>query len=284
MNEWLIKINRELNDDEKKYRERFIKLLTEMTLPLQAGEIFCQCLDTAGDYLYYNPMWFVSNYGYVISVARNTFYELKPSLKTGGWERHGETRWTEYIQMTYPQWRRDQERGWEPQYYFYGNSYPNKRGLNNSSLHPIAQKLVALYFLPEDERMKVLNPLYIVHHIQSFDWNRSSKYNNRANNLQVLLEQPQFNVNEYPEKRQHKFIHNSDRATSQVNVERLMKKIQESDVPHYVFLQPGGLERFVLSGLRANPDAAVSVSAKNEDGSTYMNAYYSGADLKRVDD
>ena len=117
---YLINVDRELAEEEMMYRERFEELLSRQILPLQENEVFAQCIDTGGDYLYYNPKWFVSNYGYIISVAKGVFYRLKPSLKTGGWERHGETRWTNYIKRTYPKWEEDQDKGYEPQYYFYG--------------------------------------------------------------------------------------------------------------------------------------------------------------------
>ena len=74
------------------------------------------------------------------------------------------------------------------------------------------------------------------------------------------------------------------RDTSKEKVEKMMTKTLSSDVPHYVFVQPGGLEKFVLAGLRLNPDTAVGVSVKDKDGDQYMNVYYCGLDAKPIID
>lgn len=281
MNDILLNTDRELNGEEKMYRDRFEEIFSIMPLPLQANEKFAQWLETGDEYRYYNPAFFSSNYGYTISVFNNSFKILKTNLKVGGWKQNKESRWTDYVKSIFPKWEQNMNKGYEPLYYYYINSYPKSRGLVKQQKQAIVHKAIALYHLPNG--YLVLDGRYDVHHKISFDWNQAAQHSNMASNLQCLLEDPEVNVKDNPERKQHTFIHNTARNTSQAKIDELKEKSLSPDVPHYVFVQPGGLEKFILSGLRKNPDTAIGVSVKNEDGSTFMNAYYSGSDAKLID-
>lgn len=282
MNDILLNTDRQLNDEEILYRNRFEEIISTVPFLLQANEKFAQWLETGDEYRYYNPAFFSSNYGYTISVFNNSFKILKTNLKVGGWKQNIESRWTDYVKSIFPKWEKNMNKGYEPLYYYYINSYPQSRGLVKQQKQVLVHKVIALYHLPNG--YLVLDGRYDVHHKIPFDWNQAAQYSNQARNLQCLLEDPEVKVKDSPDRKQHTFAHNVDRNTSQAKMDELMKKSLSADVPHYVFVQPGGLEKFILSGLKANPNAAVGVSVKNEDGSTFMNAYYNGSDAKPIDD
>lgn len=282
INDILLNPNRELNDEEIMFRNRFEEIISKSPFPLQANEKFAQWLEIGDEYRYYNPAFFSSNYGYTISVFKNSFKILQANLKVGGWKQKIESRWTDYVKSIFKEWEQNMEKGYEPLYYYYINSYPKSRGLAEKQKQVLVHKAIALYHLPNG--YLVLDGKYDVHHKISFDWNKAAQYSNRADNLQCLMEDPKAFVKDNPEKKQHTFTHNAAKNTSQAKMDNLMERSLSPDVPHYIFTQPKGLEKFVLAGLAMNPDAAVALSLKNDDGSAYMNAYYSGSDVKPIED
>lgn len=152
-------------------------------------EQFKQMLLTAGDYRWYNPHCFISNYGNVLSVAKRhkTIARLTPLLKTGcnndNSKNNASTqRWTEHIKRNYPHWEVDYNKNWVPQYYFTQNAY-TKKHFNRQDKLPL-HKLVAVYFLPNGEQAMTKD--YSVHHIKPFDWNKNPQFSNAWTNLQIL--------------------------------------------------------------------------------------------------
>lgn len=255
--------------------------MSRVPFPLQENERFCQWLETGDDYRYYNPMWFSSNYGYTISVYRNNFKVLKTNLKVGGRKHGTETRWTDYVKHICKRWESDKDKRYDPQYYYYINSYPKSHGLTKKDKQVIVQKAIALYHLTDG--YLVLDDRYVVHHRCPFDWCRAAQYSNRASNLQCLLEDLTTIVSEQPEKRQHSFVHNVARETSPDKILTLMEKASDPDVPRFFFL-PGELDEFFVKESRRNSDAAIGISMKNDDGSSYMNVYCMGADVKPIEE
>lgn len=278
-NNFLIDTKRELNDKEAFFRDKFVEIFSKSGWLLQDEERFAQCLETSEGCKYYNPEWFVSNYGYIISVARKGII-LKQTLKTGGLRGTSEDdRWTDYVKSICATWEKDKAKGYRPQFYFYVNWYPKYHGLADTEKLVISHKVVALYHCPNGHL--VLDNRYDVHHKIPFNWDKAPQYSNRADNLQCLLEDDTATVTEHPERRQHKVVHNADVGKKETN--ELMEKAFSPEVTN-VWFQPGGIEKFVLAGLKINPTTAIGVSFKNEDGSTYKNVYYSGSDAKPIDD
>lgn len=157
-----------------KYLLRFNEFM-ENGYDKKENEKIVQCLSTENDGLYYNPAWFVSNEGYVLSVARKEPKILKPSIKFGGKKSNCENKITEFVKG----YGQRIPVGMTPQYYFYKNSY----GKKPSKVVPM-HKLIAHYFA-DDFREE--NEAYgDVHHKQAMDWNKTPQENNKAENLQVV--------------------------------------------------------------------------------------------------
>lgn len=63
------------------YFSRFEEYIRSNSANIPDDEIFLQCRSTYHDLKYFNPSWFVSNYGYVLSFARKEPKILKPIIK-----------------------------------------------------------------------------------------------------------------------------------------------------------------------------------------------------------
>ena len=284
MKNYLVSPTRTLEENEMELRNRFLQQFPDYEYVLQNGEVFAQCIDHRWNDKFYNPNWFISNKGYLVSAARRELHLNKPSLKTGGLREGNTTRWTEYIQRTYPNWERDRKKGYYPLYYFYKNTYPKTHGLSDKVFSITMAHLVAIYFLPEADKAKVVDPLWELHHIMPFDWNRAPQFSNWAGNFQMLREEPNTNMREHPERRQHFALHSFAKETSPEAIADLMEKATAPGVPHLIFTEEHGLENWVLAGLRymaqQDPEAPVLVAVKNEDGSQHSNSYHTVAGVK----
>lgn len=129
-----------------------------------------------GNYRVYNPYYFVSNYGNIISVAEKEIKMLKPYLKTG--PKGSKTRWTDYIKENY-NWQVDFDKGYVPQYYYTFNYYAKKHFGKNYKI-PL-HRLVAVYFLHNGNDALISDNH--VHHIIPFDWNKPHYVSNVWTNL-----------------------------------------------------------------------------------------------------
>lgn len=284
MTEILIPPGRALNAEEQDFRERFERAIYKIPFTLREDEKFAQWLYTEDDYRFYNPMYFTSNYGYTISVFGTGIKILKANLKTGGWCHDiAAARWTPYVKSYLPRWERDAEKGYVPQYYYYLNPYPKSRGLADKMKQVVVHKVVALYFLPDGHL--VIDGKHEVHHKRPFDWDKPSEYSNRADNLQILLEDDVFKMSEAPEKKAHSFVHRAAKDTDPEHWIDRVERASAPDVPNLIFVEPGGLERFIVEGLKSmDPGAPIAASMKDEDGSAYMNIYGTAEGVKALKD
>ena len=184
----LLPPNRELTPNEEMYRDRFLDtMLNKLEYIPQENEVFCQMLSPVADFKAYNPRFFVSNYGTVLSTAREKIRQLKPSLNSGGkkvnnWDRL-EREWTPYLRETYPQFKREMKKGHTPQCVFITNHFPKDQELGTGGKLPIHQ-LVALYFCKNGEQAFMRGN--DVHHKHPYDWSKPQQASNYADNLQVL--------------------------------------------------------------------------------------------------
>ena len=138
--------------------------------------------------------------------------------------------------------------------------------------------MIAIYFLSEEEKLKVVNPLWKILHIIPFDWNRAPQCSNWAENFQMVLEVPNTDMHEYSERRQHAALHTFAKETSPEGIADLMGRAAAAEVPHFVFTEEHGLENWLLAGLRytaeQDPESAVLMAVKNDDGSQHSNTYH----------
>ena len=284
INDILLPSGRELTEIEKKFRDKFLHLLGSGGYIPQEGEKIAQCLCHEGDEAFYNPYWFVSSKGYLMSAWCSKMKVLKPSLKTGGAKKKNPSmfRWTDYTKSCCKKWEEVIEKGYSPQYYFYSNSYPKSVGLVESRKRVPMAELIAFYHLPESERSKVFDQHYMLHHLRPFDWSRNPQYSNQADNFQMLLEKKNANKKRHPELRQHMAVHTWASDTKPEKIVRMVE--QMSLAPQIVTTD---LERWFLAGIAytlANQGNVPSFAAmKNEDGSPYLNSYGTMEDISKID-
>lgn len=141
---------------KEQYQEKFIRLLEETNYQLQDGEELVQCKDP------YPKYWFVSNKGYLLSVAGKTIKHVKANYRTTG--------------------KSNKDGAKNGQNWYYEYRTPGKKWNTKVTVHT----LIAEHFLGY-ERGKDLE----VHHIKkskSFSIEESEKCN-CIDNLQVLPKQ-----------------------------------------------------------------------------------------------
>lgn len=195
-----------MTEIERECFRRFQKIVNEGKLKFGKNEEIKQCLSRNRDGLYYNPYWFVSSAGYVVSVARKNPKILKPAIKFGGKKSKCTDKITDYVR-NYGQKIPD---GQTPQYYFYKNTYGRGKAQNVPMHH-----LIVEYFVPGlfGDNVEVWEG----HHKVAMDWNKPPQENNNADNLQRLSEE----------------LHMEVTKASMLTEEKMQRKIRAvSEKPH----------------------------------------------------
>lgn len=210
MENLLLPVNRELNEREQMYREKFINYLEEINYQPLPNEQFAQCIDDFDNYRYYCDYYFASNYAYVDSVYGRQTIELKPGVKIGGKQRRNPTfdYYPEYLREILPNWEKQANKGRVPQYYFLRNSCPYTLGLQDKTKKYTIklQDLMIVYF-DKDNRDRLLEKGQVLHHIIAMDWSKTASENNNIWNLQLLTDKSSGIILENPDTRQHKYSH-----------------------------------------------------------------------------
>ena len=191
-------------EKEVYYCWKFEMLSQNWNYIMQPREEITQCLSEAENGRYYEPAWFVSNYGYLFSVHGKSIRVVKPNVKFGGKKGYCLDRVTEYIKA----YCNKIPDGRAPQYYFYRNS------LNGKDV--MMHRLINHYF-PDPFAMDGTGP-YDVHHKDSMNWKLPPQRNNYAKNLQRV-----------PKK-----LHVEMTNLSMMSPEQFDKKMEEAPVKFYV--------------------------------------------------
>lgn len=191
--------------EEENYKKKLQKYWESYNYILQPNEEIVQCLSEEEDGRYYNPKWFVSSEGYLMSVASSTLKILKPSIKFGGKKSGCESKITDYVKN----YGQKISAGQTPQYYFYVNTYGGKR--KEVRMH----RLIAHYFAEDFRDNKT--EVWEAHHIKAMDWNKSPQENNCAKNLQAV------------KPKQHKGV----TRASMITEEKLSQRIEEAETGFY---------------------------------------------------
>ena len=254
----LISPDRELTDEEQKYRDIFLDCINDGDIVPFPSERFIQCIDERSDKRYYQPYWFLSSGGYLFSVHSGHIHIIKPNLSVGGKKRKNgtedNTRWTEITKQYYPTWRECIERGYIPQTYFY-------RKTKNSPKIPM-QRIVLFYFGTEEDRQMIIedDPLikkcHLIHHMYTMDWNESPYYNNNINSIQILRQGLE---------REHSYLHEFAKKTDTAYYDNAYYDSAVGEIPNYAC----DLWNILKRALETNDTAYLS--AKKEDGTSFKN-------------
>ena len=166
------------------YRDKFDEFMNELNYIRRPGEKIKQCIGE--NEKYYCPYWFISNYGYIFSVAYNKLTILKPNLEWGGIKKNNlKYECPEYLKKTCADWEQQVNNGYSPQYYYYRNSYSVKK--NKVIMHKIMEYYYPDSYIEMDENGNVISSTQ-VHHKRRKDWSKPPQIMNQANALQGLSE------------------------------------------------------------------------------------------------
>lgn len=297
MYDFLIDENRALSEEESSYRNIFLTLMNTLCYILMVGEKFAQCIryyenDKDNRYRFYCPYWFVSNYGYIISVYGNKIKVLAPQLKIGGERKRDKYKkivdaseyYPDYVRNTTKNWEKKAQSGQTPQYYFYTNVYPKTAKLGKGKKYNVVMHQIQAFYFCKDGGL-ILDDDYVIHHKIFKDFSKAPQLTNSSCALQVLLNlDGGFSTSKHPELKQHYFIHYVDKATSKEKMDNLfteaIEKVESGELPTIIFTSQKAIEDFILSGI--NPDSPIAFSGKDEEGKTIENAYFKGKDLKTI--
>lgn len=167
----------------------FDKLMESSPIMLREGEAYVQMIDDRGDYRYYNPGFFISNYGYIISVWSGEIRFIKPTLRPGGRKINNRERleklWPAYLRYVYRCWETQISKGVSPQHWYTNMDFAKRYGMNNKGHKMVWQRAVYLYFA--EDGYKALDSHYEIHHRSYMDWSQPCQYSNHIGNLQAVL-------------------------------------------------------------------------------------------------
>lgn len=215
---------------EIEYREKFEKLIKEQYYIKQPEEQFKQCIGQ--NEKYYCPYWFISNYGYIFSVAYNKLIILQPILNWGGVKKKNKKfECPEYLKKTYTGWEKEVNKGYCPQYYYYCNTYSGKN--NKAIMHKIMEYYFPNSYIELDNRGDIVSNTQ-VHHMKMKDWSVPPQRMNQASDLQGLSDETHSALTEKSRTIISDFADDQNKAVEQG---KYIGKVTQNDLLKWISIQ-----------------------------------------------